>query len=618
MSRKILSILIFALCIFVIGRTSEEQTEGDVEQRIWDKIFNEFHDPFVRPIKKREDKLVVRVGITYHQLIDVNEKDQIVTSSIWIRQIWTNQIMTWDKEAYGNISTINTDPDRIWKPDLYLYNNADESSDGNQHSFNTKVKLRYNGIHLWLAPAILKTACKINVQHFPFDEQFCNVTLGSWTYDTLRLDVQLEALEADTGKFVNNGEWDLISIKGHRNEMTYPCCPETPYADLTYTIRIRRRTRFYYINLIIPCFVITALSILAFKVPPDSGERITLVITNLLSMIVFLLLVADILPPISDATPLISIYYAIVMFEIGFALICTCVVLKVNFRHPSHGEMPYWFRTLVLHWMAKVFRMTPQVELAESQKKHFKRRKQSFIQTIFNSWVPRRISVSRLYSQRGSISVNEAAEGRKRKRSIKFWTASEYPENNGAFLDPNGVAMGAKKSGDTHVALTEIASPEALQRDDEGSPIAHEDVEGSTGGDDLNVEVESTGSQVEQCDEASIETQESNVEEESVNVTANPSFHLVTEEKQKVPEDQCLTCSAVSPMHVLVRQQDDLVKHVESLANMARDMEEDECKKEEWKLAAAVLDEFFFWLYLVMIVISKAIVFSMVPDYDDN
>ena len=101
-------------------------------------------------------------------------------------------------------------------------------------------------------------------------------------------------------------------------------------------------------------------------------------------------------------------------------------------------------------------------------------------------------------------------------------------------------------------------------------------------------------------------------------VTANPSFRLVTEEKQKVSEDQCLTCSTVSPMHVLVQQQDDLVKHVESLANMARDMEEEECKKEEWKLAAAVLDEFFFWLYLVMIVISKAIVFSMVPDYDDN
>ena len=96
----------------------------------------------------------------------------------------------------------------------------------------------------------------------------------------------------------------------------------------------------------------------------------------------------------------------------------------------------------------------------------------------------------------------------------------------------------------------------------------------------------------------------------SINVTLNPNF---------VPpaEEQCAACSSASPVHVLVQQQEDLVKHVESLANMARDMEEEECKSEEWKLAAAVLDEFFFWLYLIMIVISKAVVFSMVPKYDD-
>ncbi|XP_028411581.1 acetylcholine receptor subunit alpha-like isoform X2 [Dendronephthya gigantea] len=575
-SKFLLPILFLVICDVRSGWTQEE-IRGQVEQRILDEIFNEFHDPFVRPIRKREDKLVVIVGISYHQLINVNEKDQIITSSIWIRQTWTNQIMTWNKEGYRNISQINADPNRIWKPDLYLYNNADESSDGNQHSFNTKVKLKSNGVHKWLAPAIVKTACKINVKYFPFDEQFCNVTLGSWTYDTLRLDVQLENDSADTSKFVDNGEWDLISMKGYRNVIIYPCCPNTPYADLTYMIRIRRRTRFYYINLIIPCFVITALSILAFKVPPDSGERITLVITNLLSMIVFLLLVADILPPISDATPLISIYYAIVMFEIGFALICTCVVLKVNFRHPSHGDMPPWFRTLVLRWMAKVFRMTPQVEMAESQKKHFRKRKRSLINTFFNTWAPR-LSVSRLHGQRESISG--ASQSRKRRRSIKFLTGG-------------------------------------LQRDGEENPTTQRDVEGASGVEEVNVRVDSASSQAGLCDVTSNERQETRVEEveeQPVNVITNPTYPLDISESSN---EQCLACSKTSPMHALVQQQEDLVKHVESLAAMARDMEEEECKREEWKLAAAVLDEFFFWLYLIMIVISKAVVFSMVPDYED-
>ncbi|XP_046848689.1 neuronal acetylcholine receptor subunit alpha-10-like isoform X2 [Xenia sp. Carnegie-2017] len=590
-----LSLYCLLICNFIAVSSSADKNIGNSEQKIFEKIFNQFHDPYVRPIKKREDQLVMVVGVSYHQLVDVNEKDQIITSSIWLRQKWTNQLMTWNKEEFDNMTVVSTFPEKVWKPDLYLYNNADDSSDGNQHSFNTKVMLYNNGRNVWLAPIIIKTACKINVEHFPFDEQFCNVTLGSWTYDTKRLDVQLESDTADLTKFVSNGEWDLISMTGSRNVLTYPCCPDVNYADLTYTIRIRRRTRYYYVNLIIPCFVITALSILAFKVPPDTGERVTLVITNLLSMIVFLLLVADILPPISDATPLISVYYSIVMFEIGFALLCTCVVLKVNFRHASHGEMPKWFRTLVLHWMARVFRMTPQVKLAESQQTHFKKRRQSFIQSIFTSFKTRRASLSRFYNPRGSVSNNDT--NKKSKRLVKISTSFE---NNEAQNNGEKKCSVENERAKTQVALTEITCEGTLPRDHKGLSRTQNDVEGIK--DVLAIpkrdKRQISGGKVPEMGEA-------------INITANRSY------SQEETRDECLACSDTSPMHVLVQQQEEIVGHVESLANMARDNEEDEIKREEWKVAAAVLDEFFFWLYLIIIAISKAIVFSMVPSYDD-
>jgi hypothetical protein len=117
-----------------------------------------------------------------------------------------------------------------------------------------------------------------------------------------------------------------------------------------------------------------------------------------------------------------------------------------------------------------------------------------------------------LYGQRGSISASEAAQGRKRKRSIKFSTASEDPENDSVFLDQNGGALSAAESGETHVASTEITAPGALRRDGEEAPVTREDVEGTTGSEDVNVEVESGGSQVEQDDESSNEAQESNME----------------------------------------------------------------------------------------------------------
>ena len=66
------------------------------------------------------------------------------------------------------------------------------------------------------------------------------------------------------------------------------------------------------------CFrLYVALTLLSFFLPPDSGERITLVITNLLAMIVFMLIVAEIMPATSEVIPLISIYYTGIMFEVS-------------------------------------------------------------------------------------------------------------------------------------------------------------------------------------------------------------------------------------------------------------------------------------------------------------
>lgn len=65
-----------------------------------------------------------------------------------------------------------------------------------------------------------------------------------------------EAPFADTKKFVSNGEWQLIAFPAKRNVIYYVCCPE-PYPDVTFTLQIQRLALFYYMNLIIPCLLIT-------------------------------------------------------------------------------------------------------------------------------------------------------------------------------------------------------------------------------------------------------------------------------------------------------------------------------------------------------------------------
>ena len=35
---------------------------------------------------------------------------------------------------------------------------------------------------LWIPPAIYKSSCTMDVEFFPFDEQYCKMKFGSWTF----------------------------------------------------------------------------------------------------------------------------------------------------------------------------------------------------------------------------------------------------------------------------------------------------------------------------------------------------------------------------------------------------------------------------------------------------
>ena len=94
-----------------------------------------------------------------------------------------------------------------------------------------------------------------------------------------------------------------------RNVKIYDCCPDKKYPDLTFTIILRRKPLFYVVNLIIPCALISAMSIVEFILPCNSGEKVSLGITVLLSLTVFMLVVAENMPANSDNIPIIGWFY---------------------------------------------------------------------------------------------------------------------------------------------------------------------------------------------------------------------------------------------------------------------------------------------------------------------
>ena len=243
------------------------------------------------------------------------------------------------------------------------------SADGNfTVKLMTKATIRNDGLVIWKPPAIYKSLCPINVEFFPLDEQLCTLKIGSWTYDGYAVDIKHKQLTQhdndldivedgiDLGDYYNSTEWDLLAVPAKKYEKYYPCCSE-PFPDIKFNITIRRKTLFYTVNLILPCVAICSVTLLVFYIPANSGEKITMGITILNSLNIFLLLVAEINPPTSLATPLIGKYLLFTMVLVTCSIIVTVFVLNIHFRSPSTHVMSPWIRELFLNVLPRLLLM---------------------------------------------------------------------------------------------------------------------------------------------------------------------------------------------------------------------------------------------------------------------
>ncbi|KAL3228002.1 hypothetical protein MRX96_003933 [Rhipicephalus microplus] len=297
-------------------------------KRLHDDLLSDYNR-LIRPVGNHSHKVTIVVGLKLSQLIDINLKHQVMTTNIWLEQEWEDDKLRWNPEDYGGVDMIHVPAESLWLPDIVLFNNAD----GNYEVIlMNKATVYSTGKVVWKPPALYKSTCEIDVEYFPFDEQNCLMKFGSWTYDGLEVDLQhvkqrpgVAVVETgiDMSEFYKSVEWDILRVPAKYNNEFYDCCEE-PFPDITFNITMRRKTLFYTVNLIIPC--------------------VTLCISILVSLTVFFLLLAEIIPPTSLAVPLLGKYLLFTMILVTLSISVTVGVLNVHFRSPSTHRMAPWVR----------------------------------------------------------------------------------------------------------------------------------------------------------------------------------------------------------------------------------------------------------------------------------
>ncbi|XP_071946484.1 neuronal acetylcholine receptor subunit beta-2-like [Antedon mediterranea] len=349
MKQTILNLSYYIVLVTIAGCFGSKSAE---------KLYNDLmrgYEKLIRPVENFTDPVIVKFGVSISQLIDVDEKNQILVTSVWVKQEWHDFKLTWDPDDYEGLETIRIPIDELWRPDFVLYNNADGDYD---LQFMTNAIVGYRGDVFWMPPAIFKTSCLIKIEFFPFDEQTCKMKFGSWTHDSSFIDMTPLYKSVNLEDYWPNGEWQIMEAPVERNNLSYLCCPNEFYIDITVKFIIHRKPLFYIVTLVIPCMLISFLTVLVFYLPSDAQEKITLSISILLALIVFLLLIPSIIPPTSNNLPLIGRYMLFTMGLVTASIFVTVIVINVHFRSATTHEMPDWIRNVFLHTFPKILCMS--------------------------------------------------------------------------------------------------------------------------------------------------------------------------------------------------------------------------------------------------------------------
>ncbi|XP_070565221.1 neuronal acetylcholine receptor subunit alpha-10-like [Ptychodera flava] len=355
-------LMLFVFTFIQVGVTLSSEDQ----RRLMNKLFTNY-SVHIRPVYNMNTTTTVEFSVWPAQIINMDEKEQRMTVNAWITMWWVDEYLQWKTSHYGGVDHIWLPTSHIWLPDITLYNNADTRWE----NFMDKALMivRNDGHVDWSASVILKSFCKIDIRLFPFDRQQCTLVFGSWQYPQFFIDMKVGM--GNISYFVDNGEWDLDGLNISRNTSFYDHLddPRTPFTEITVTMDLHRRPLFYVLNLIVPCALIFAVTVLGFYLPCDSGEKVTLDITILLSLTVFLLLASEFMPPTSDTIPLIVQYYVITMILVSLSTAMTVIVLNFYHRNPGWHEVPPWLHRLAFGWLGKALciRMEPTPFLQEKR-----------------------------------------------------------------------------------------------------------------------------------------------------------------------------------------------------------------------------------------------------------
>uniref|UniRef100_A0A8D1M438 Cholinergic receptor nicotinic alpha 7 subunit n=1 Tax=Sus scrofa TaxID=9823 RepID=A0A8D1M438_PIG len=99
----------------------EVSLQGEFQRKLYKDLVKNYN-PLERPVANDSQPLTVYFSLSLLQIMDVDEKNQVLTTNIWLQMSWTDHYLQWNMSEYPGVKTVRFPDGQIWKPDILLYN----------------------------------------------------------------------------------------------------------------------------------------------------------------------------------------------------------------------------------------------------------------------------------------------------------------------------------------------------------------------------------------------------------------------------------------------------------------------------------------------------------------
>lgn len=283
---------------------------------------------YIKPRINQSDSVNVDIFVSLGSIQDFNEISGTLTFTSCFTFMWNDEIKRWNPENYGGIYVTKLPILKTWMPMLFLRNGVDVYSFYNYKNdmdTETATTTYYaEGDATFIVYGLFRVTCESDVTYYPFDEHKCTIIIiNSEFHDVVTLS-SIYGIYVDT--LISNGEWYIrpkSEYTATRNVVLQFLGAMEIQNQIEFTIVISREYLFPFLNTMLPVFLISLVHLLVFLLPIDSGERTSFSYTLLLTLVVFMTMVSDVLPPTNN----ISVFNMFLLSQLFSSILTTSLVV---------------------------------------------------------------------------------------------------------------------------------------------------------------------------------------------------------------------------------------------------------------------------------------------------